>query len=87
MTYFEAIEDALERFPDMPVEMRQAFYTVLLVGDVTEEEAIYNRELYSKYTLSCSEPALLLPTVPLTPQWASSYKTWINTYISLIANE
>lgn len=87
MTYLEAIEDALARFPDMPAEMRQAFYTVLLVGDVTEEEAAYNRGLYSKYTLSCAEPALLLPTVPLTPQWSSSYKTWVNTYISLISDE
>ena len=62
MTYFEAIEDALARFPDMPVEMRQAFYTVLLVGDVTEEEAVESRILCERYTVLHQTTAILLPT-------------------------
>ena len=81
MTYLDAIEDALERFPDMPVEMRQAFYTVLLVGDVTEEEAADSRVLYSDICHRCPAAAVLLPTLPINAANAPLYDAWLQLYL------
>lgn len=81
MTYLEAIEDALERFPDMPVEMRQAFYTVLLVGDVTEEEAGDSRKLYSEISQFYPAAAFLLPTLTITEEHATLYTKWVVMYL------
>ena len=84
MTYLEAIEDALERFPDMPVEMRQAFYTVLLVGDVTEEEAAANRDLYQQHAVLHTLPTLLLPTTAPIHSNKALYNQWVKTYNQLL---
>ena len=84
MTYLEAIEDALDRFPDMPVEMRQAFYAVLLVGDVTEEEAADSRKLYSEFAHLCPAAAFLLPTLTISEEHATLYTKWVVMYLERI---
>lgn len=84
MTYLEAIEDALDRFPDMPVEMRQAFYTVLLVGDVTEEEAAASRDIYQQHAVLHTLPTLLLPTTAPIHSNKALYNQWVKTYNQLL---
>ena len=84
MTYLEAIEDALDRFPDMPVEMRQAFYTVLLVGDVTEEEAADSRVLCQKHNARHQTTVILLPTSAPIHSNEALYRQWVLTYNELL---